>query len=94
MTEGINIVTKNIVINQETYFYSLIKDLISISLLALLCWFNYTFIGGSYFVNFLIFCAILCYILNLQKMRHKDFTFYHNVSSAKISKIKEIIEND
>tara|TARA_R110000868_G_scaffold369011_1_gene632243 strand:+ start:106 stop:390 length:285 start_codon:yes stop_codon:yes gene_type:complete len=94
MTEGIKIIVKKIVINQETYLNSLIKDLTSIGLLALLCWFNYAFIGGSYFVNFLIFCAIMCYISSLQKIRHKDFTFYHNVSSAKISKIKEIIEND
>lgn len=61
------ITLRKITINQETYLCSLGKDYTSIAYLIFLCWFNHQFIGGSYFVNFLILCVIILYCSNIAK---------------------------
>ena len=84
----------SITINQESYVASLAKDLTSLGILGVFCWFNYNFIGGSYFVNFLILCMIFLYAAKIKKSGLKDASWYFGVKSEKIVKIKEILEND
>lgn len=84
----------SITINQETYLGSLAKDLTSLSILGFFCWFNHNFIGGSYFVNFLILCMIFLYVAKIKKSGLKDASWYFDVSSEKIKKIKEILDNN
>ena len=52
---------------------SIIADTYSIFTLGLLFWFNHNFIGGSYFVNFLIFLVIVIKLIarisNQNKLR-------------------------
>lgn len=88
----------SITINQESYVASVAKDLTSVGILGFFCWFNHNFIGGSYFVNFLILCMIFLYIFlyvaAIRKSRLKDADYYFGVKSEKIVKIKEILEND
>jgi hypothetical protein len=81
-----------VAINQESYLCSLVKDATSIGLLGFLCWFNHNFIGGSYFVNFLILCMILLYIPNIAKSGAENCSFYHGVSKEKIKQIKQILK--
>lgn len=83
-----------ITINQESYLGSLAKDLTSLGILGFFCWFNHNFIGGSYFVNFLILCMIFLYASKIKKSGSKDASWYYDVSSEKIKKIKEILNNN
>ena len=84
---------RNIVsINQESYLCSLVKDATSIGLLGFLCWFNHNFIGGSYFVNFLILCMILLYIAEIAESGAENRSFYYGVSKEKIKQIKQILK--
>jgi hypothetical protein len=84
----------SITINQESYLSSLAKDLTSLGILGFFCWFNHNFIGGSYFVNFLILCMISLYAAKIKKSGLKDAGWYFGVSSEKIKKIKEILDNE
>lgn len=84
----------SITINQESYLKSLAKDITSLGLLGFLCWFNYNFIGGSYFVNFLILCMISLYVVKIKKSGLEDANWYFKVSPDKIKQIKEILENN
>lgn len=84
----------SITINQESYVASLAKDLTSLGILGFFCWFNHNFIGGSYFVNFLILCMIFLYAVKIKNSGLKDAGWYFGVSPDKIKKIKEILEND
>lgn len=86
--------TNFIVINQESYFRSLAKDLTSLGLLGFFCWFNHNFIGGSYFVNFLIFCMICLYCAKIKKSGVEDCGWHYGVSQEKINQIKEILEEN
>lgn len=72
----------------------LAKDLTSLGILGFFCWFNHNFIGGSYFVNFLILCMIFLYASKIKKSGSKDASWYYDVSSEKIKKIKEILNNN
>lgn len=56
---------------KETVGKSIISDTYSIFTLGLLFWFNYNFIGWSYFVNFLIFVAILLKLTASMKKIHR-----------------------
>lgn len=85
--------THFITINQEGYLKSVSKDLTSLGILGFFCWFNHNFIGGSYFVNFLILCMIFLYAAKIKKSGLKDVSFY-SVEKAKIERVKEILEND
>jgi len=84
-----------ITINQESYLCCLAKDATSIALIGFLCWFNHNFIGGSYFVNFLILCLIYLYILHITKIPNSgatNYSSYHGVSKEKIKQIKQILK--
>lgn len=84
-----------IFINKEKYLTSLAKDFTSVAVLGFLFWFNYNFIGGSYFVNFLILIGILLYIVNLKITKSdKNSPVYFNVSQDKIDRIESILNED
>ncbi len=83
----------SITINQESYLGSLSKDITSLSILGFFCWFNHSFIGGSYFVNFLILCMIFLYAAKLKKSKLEDVNWYFGVPENKIKQIKKILEN-
>ena len=84
-----------IIINTEKYLTSLAKDFTSFAILGFLFWFNYKFIGGSYFVNFLILLYILMGIVNLKiTMSDKNSPVYFNVSQDKIDRIESILNED
>lgn len=87
-----------IFINKEKYLTLLAKDFTSVAILGFLFWFNYKFIGGSYFVNFLILMGILFSLLHSFQLRksqnHKDLPIYFNVSQDKIDRIESILNED
>ena len=84
-----------IIINTEKYLTSLAKDFTSFAILGFLFWFNYKFIGGSYFVNFLILLYILMGIVNLKiTMSNKNSLVYFDVSQDKIDRIESILNED
>lgn len=56
---------------KETTWGSIIADTYSVLSLCFFFWFNYTFIGGSYFVNFIIFIVIVLKIASSFKKIHK-----------------------
>ena len=80
------------VINQESYLVSLAKDVTSVGILGFFFWFNHNFVGGSYFVNFLILCMIFLYCAKLKKSEDKNASWYYKVSQEKIEQIKKIIK--
>lgn len=81
-----------VTINQESYLVSLAKGATSLGMLGFFCWFNYNFIGGSYFVNFLILCMIFVYCAQIKESGIKHCNWYHGVSKEKIEQIKKIIK--
>jgi len=84
-----------IIINTEKYLTSLAKDFTSFAILGFLFWFNYNFIGGSYFVNFLILMYILMGIVNLKiTISNKNSSVYFDVSQDKIDRIEIILSKD
>jgi len=87
-----------IFINKEKYLTSLAKDFTSVAVLGFLFWFNYKFIGGSYFLNFLILMGSLFSLLHSFQLRksqnHKDLPIYFNVSQDKIDRIESILNED
>jgi hypothetical protein len=84
-----------IIINTEKYLTSLAKDFTSFAILGFFFWFNYKFIGGSYFVNFLILLYILMGIVNLKiTMSNKNSPVYFDVSQDKIDRIEKILNED
>jgi len=84
-----------IFINKEKYLTSLAKDFTSLAILGFFFWFNYNFIGGSYFVNFLILIGILLYIVNLKITKSdKNSPAYFNVSQDKLDRIDSILNED
>ena len=84
-----------IIINTEKYLTVLAKDFTSLVILGFFFWFNYNFIGGSYFVNFLILIGILLYIVNLAITKSdKNSSAYFNVSQDKLDRIESILNED
>ena len=87
-----------IIINTEKYLTTLAKDFTSFAILGFFFWFNYKFIGGSYFVNFLILIGILFSLFNSIELRitqnHKDLPVYFNVSQDKLDRIESILNED
>jgi hypothetical protein len=84
-----------IIINTEKYLTTLAKDFTSFAILGFFFWFNYKFIGGSYFVNFLILIGILLYIVNLAITKsNRNSPVYFNVSQDKLDRIKSILNED
>ncbi len=88
----------SIFINKEKYLTSLAQDFTSVALLGFLFWFNYKFIGGSYFVNFLILMGILiflyCSFSSSITQSDKNSSVYFNVSQDKIDRIESILNED
>jgi hypothetical protein len=85
----------NIFINKQKYLTSLAKDFTSLAILGFFFWFNYNFIGGSYFVNFLILIGILLYIVNFKITKSdKNSSAYFNVSQDKFDRIESILNED
>ena len=81
-----------VIINQESYLVSLAKDVTSLGMIGFFCWFNHNFIGGSYFVNFLILCMIFLYCAKIKRSVDKDCIWYNRVSKEQIEQIKKIIK--
>lgn len=82
----------SVIINQESYLVALAKDATTLGILGFFCWFNHNFIGGSYFVNFLILCMIFLYCARLKKSEDKNASWYYKVSQEQIEQIKQIIK--
>jgi len=53
-----------IIILRETLGQHIVRDFVSYVLLALMLWFNYTFVGGSYFMNSLILFFLILRVLH------------------------------
>lgn len=83
---------KTISVKTETVLQSIVCDVVSFSVLGVLFWFNYNFIGGSYFVNFLI--ILLCIIRLMASTKSDKLKVFWRVSDEKISKILKILEED
>ena len=84
----------SVTINQESYLVSLAKDATSLGMLGFFCWFNYNFIGGSYFVNFLILCMIFLYCAKIiTNSGVEDCSWHYGVSQEKINQIKDLIDS-
>lgn len=82
--------TVMITIKKESVFESIFKDTFSFAILGALFYFNYHFIGGSYFVNFLILALIVIYLVNFaQSGRLRKF---NKVSDQKMKRIINILE--
>jgi hypothetical protein len=85
-----NLTKHRVIFNKESLVRSIMKDLSSLSILGGLFYFNYHYIGNSYFVNFLILCVIIIRIISLSTKGSNDFSFYE-VDNSKMNKILEII---
>tara|TARA_R110000772_G_scaffold140171_3_gene249338 strand:+ start:107 stop:385 length:279 start_codon:yes stop_codon:yes gene_type:complete len=79
----------SIIIRRESIFQSVVCDTYSFIILGALFYFNYKFINGSYFVNFLI---IILIILRLCATTKSDTVrIFKSVSDKKINKILKIV---
>ena len=79
-----------ITLKKESVFESVVKDAFSLSILGALFYFNHHYVGGSYFVNFLILAMIIIYLLNFThsgRMRR-----FSKVSDDKMKKVIKILE--
>ena len=82
---------KTIIIRRESLLESIVCDIFTFCGLWLLSWFNYKFIGGSYFVNFFTFLFILVRILGANDSRVKSLK---NISEIKIKEILNILNEE
>jgi hypothetical protein len=83
---------KIIIVTRESIIESVIKDIFSMIFLGALFYFNQHFIGGSYFVNFLIIVMILIYVIkytNSSKVQS-----YTGASNATLDKVIAILEEE
>lgn len=81
-----------IIINKETLFKSLMKDVISLGLLVLVSWFNYKFLNDGITLKIFTILALIGYIASMIITEMKPIIWYYNVSDEKINKIKKILE--
>lgn len=81
-----------IIINKETLFKSLMKDVISLGLLVLVSWFNYKFLNDGIMLKIFTILALIGYIASMIITEMKPIIWYYNVSDEKINKIKKILE--
>lgn len=88
---------RNVIINRERFFGSLLKDMASTILLLFVFWFNQRFIGGSYIINGIFLFLILMYVINFmvkaKNGKNKTVRTFYNIGDDKITKIIEIMEN-
>jgi hypothetical protein len=60
-----------VILLEESVWQSIVKDVVGLATLAALFWFNYEFVGGSYFVNALILGGIVMKIINFTQKQSK-----------------------
>ena len=70
----------NIIINTETFFVSMLKDIFSIFMLLSALWFNYNFMGNSYIMIFIIALMLFGYSAKLVFIFLKSDRYFFNVS--------------
>ena len=80
----------SISIKTETVLQSIICDIVSFAVLGALFWFNYNYIGGSFFVNFLI--ILLCLMKIITTSKSDKLKVFWRVSDDKVDKIIKILE--
>jgi hypothetical protein len=79
----------NVIINTETFFVSMLKDIFSIFMLLSALWFNYNFLGNSYIMIFIIILMLFGYSAKLVFIFLKSDRYFFNVSYDNIEKIKQ-----
>jgi hypothetical protein len=79
----------NVIINTETFFLSMLKDIFSIFMLLSALWFNYNFMGNSYIMIFIIILMLFGYSAKLVFIFLKSDRYFFNVSYDNIEKIKQ-----
>ena len=79
----------NVIINTETFFLSMLKDIFSIFMLLSALWFNYNFMGNSYIMIFIIALMLFGYSAKLVFIFLKSDRYFFNVSYDNIEKIKQ-----
>ncbi len=78
-----------IILKKETVLQSIVSDFFSMITLGGLFWFNYQFIGGSYFVNFVI--LVLFLVISI-KYAGNDRVNQYRVSQKHFEQIKNFLE--
>lgn len=63
---------------EQSAIQSVISDIISITLVGFLFWFNYNFIGGSYIVNFIVLTLIVVKVVAFMKNKKR-----HTIQEAR-----------
>ena len=79
----------NVIINTETFFVSMLKDIFSIFMLLSALWFNYNFMDNSYIMIFIIALILFGYSAKLVFIFLKSDRYFFNVSYDNIEKIKQ-----
>lgn len=79
----------NVIINTETFFVSMLKDIFTIFMLLSALWFNYNCMGNSYIIIFIIVLILFGYIAKLVSIILKSDRYFFNVSYDDIEKIKQ-----
>lgn len=79
----------NVIINTETFFVSMLKDIFSIFMLLSALWFNYNFLGNSCLMIFIIALILFVYSAKLVVILLKSDRYFFNVSYDNIEKIKQ-----
>lgn len=82
----------NVIINTETLFVSVLKDIFTIFMLLSALWFNYNFMGNSYIMIFIIVLMLFGYSAKLVFIFLKSDRYFFNVSYDDIQKIKKILK--
>ena len=79
----------NVIINTETFFVSMLKDIFSVFMVLSALWFNYNFMGNSYIMIFIIALIIFGYSAKLVFIFLQSDRYFFNVSYDNIEKIKQ-----
>ena len=79
----------NVIINTETFFVSMLKDIFSIFMLLSALWFNYNFMDNSYIMIFIIALMLFGYSAKMVFIFLKSDRYFFNVSYDNIEKIKQ-----
>lgn len=79
----------NVIINTETFFVSMLKDIFTIFMLLSALWFNYNCMGNSYIIIFIIVLILFGYSARLVFIFLKSDRYFFNVSYDDIEKIKK-----
>ena len=82
----------NVIINTETLFVSILKDIFSIFIFLPALWFNYNFLGNSYIMIFIIASILFGYSAKLVFVFLNSDRYFFNVSYDDIQKIKKILK--